>query len=70
MRIKDFNDEPHFPERIKLISNEIIMNMMFKTNDERKRRRCDKIIHKATIIPAGIHQNNKKIMLQFNQKCM
>ena len=32
-RIKDFNDEPHFPERIKLISSKIQINTLFKNND-------------------------------------
>ena len=36
------------------------MNALFKTNDERKRRRYDNSIHKAMIIPVDINQTNKK----------
>ena len=35
LRIKDFNDEQHFPERIKLISIKIQMNNLFKTNNKK-----------------------------------
>ena len=67
-RIKDFNDEPHFPERIKLVSGQIKINMLFKTNDEIKISRCDQSIHKAMIIPVDIHQTNKKFSVTFNPK--
>ena len=30
-------------EKVKLLSCQIQMNMLFKNNDERKRRGCDKI---------------------------
>ena len=33
--------------------------MLFKTEDERKRRRCDRKIHKATRIHVEIHEINK-----------
>ena len=47
------------------------MNTLFKTNDEIKRRRCDKIIHKAMRITVDIHQTNKKfsITVQSNNAC-
>ena len=44
------------------------MNMLFKTKDEIKRRRCDINIHKDMIIPVDIHETNKNSLLQFNQK--
>ena len=34
LRIKDFNDEPHDPGKIKLIPGRIQINKLFKTNDE------------------------------------
>ena len=37
------------------------MNKLLKTYDERKRRRCDKIIQKDTIIPVEIHQTKKNL---------
>ena len=66
--IKDFNDEPHFPNLKKLTSSRIKMNMLFKTKDEIKRRICDGNIHKAMRIPVDIHERNKSSLLQFNQK--
>ena len=33
LRIKDFNGEPHFPKRIKLISSQIQTNTLFKDNN-------------------------------------
>ena len=66
--IKDFNDEPHFPERIKLISSQIEMNKLFKTNYERKIRRCDKSIHKAKIIIFHIHKDNKQLSVTVQPK--
>ena len=59
LRIKVFNDEPYFPEIIKLILSQIQMNTLFKTNDERKIMICYKSIHKAMIITADTHQTNK-----------
>ena len=44
------------------------MNTLFKTNNERKIRICDKSIHMAMRIPVDIHQTNKSYLLQFNQK--
>ena len=67
-RIKYFNDEPRFPERIESISSEIKMNTVFRTIDERKRRRCDKIINKAIKIPVYIRQTNKKVYATFQPK--
>ena len=59
LRIKVFNDEPYFRERIKLILSQIQMNTLFKTNVEIKRRTCDKIIHKAMRTPVDTYQKNK-----------
>ena len=33
LRIKDFNDEPHFTERIKLISSKTQINTFLKTDN-------------------------------------
>ena len=44
--------------------------MLFKTRDEIKRSRCDRIIHKDMSIPADIHETNKNSLLQLNQKCI
>ena len=44
------------------------MNILFKTNDEIKRSRCDKSIHKAMIINGNTHKTNKSPLLQFNRK--
>ena len=35
------------------------MNLLFKTKDEIKRRRCDRKIHKAVRVPVVIHHRNK-----------
>ena len=67
-RIKDFNDEPHSPQIIKLVSSQININSLFNTNYERKIRKCDKRIHKDMIITVEINQTNKSYLLQFNQK--
>ena len=47
------------------------MNLLFKTNDERKRRICDRNIHKAMIIPVEIHEINKEftVTIQPKQSC-
>ena len=68
LSIKNFNDEPHFSNKKQLLSSQIQMNMLFKTKDEIKIRRCDRNIHKAMIIPVDIHETNKKLLLQFNQR--
>ena len=60
MRIKDFNDEPHFTERTTLISSQIQLNMFLTTYEKRKIRRRNKIIRKAMVISVDIHQMNKK----------
>ena len=52
MRIKNFNDEPISPKRIK-------MNKLLKDNGERKKRKYDKSIHKDMRIPVEIHKSNK-----------
>ena len=71
MRIKDFNDEPHFLEIIKLIPSRSQINTLFDTNYERKRRICDRIIHKAMRITVDIHQTNKKLSVTVQpKKCM
>ena len=67
-RIKDFNDKPHFPKRIKLVSSKIEMNSLFKTNYERKRSICDKSINKAMRIPVDSHQTNKRLYVTVQQK--
>ena len=41
------------------------MNTLFKNNDERKIRRCDRNIKNAMQIPIDIYQNK---LLQFNPK--
>ena len=41
LRIKYFNDEPYFPNKKQLISCQIKMNRLFKTEAVRKRRRCN-----------------------------
>ena len=46
LSIRGLNDEPHFPEKIILISSQIQINTLFKTNDGRKIRICDRIIHR------------------------
>ena len=38
------------------------MNILFKSNDVRKIKRCDRKIHKAMIIPVDIHERNKKFI--------
>ena len=48
------------PPKIKLISSKTQINILFKTNDKIKIGRCDKCIHKYTIIPVDIHQTNKR----------
>ena len=44
------------------------MNTLFKTNDERKRRRCDKSIHKVMRNPVEIHKTKKKFSVTFQTK--
>ena len=44
------------------------MNKLFKTSDEKKRRRCDKSIHKDMRIPGDIHQTNKKFAVTVQPK--
>ena len=44
------------------------MNMLFETNDEIKRSRCDKIIHKDMIVNVDIFETNKSYLLQFYPK--
>ena len=44
------------------------MNMLFNTNDERKRSGCGKIIHKAVRIPVDIHQTNHKFSVTVKPK--
>ena len=44
------------------------MNMLFITKYEIKRRRCDINIHKDMIIPAGIHETNKKFTVTVQPK--
>ena len=44
------------------------MNTLFRTNDERNIRICDKSIHKAMIIPIDIYQTNKKLSVTVQPK--
>ena len=44
------------------------MNILSKNNDEIKRSRCDRSIHKAMIIPVDIHQTNKKFSVTVQPK--
>ena len=44
------------------------MNTLFYNNNELKRRRCDRNIHKAMQIPVDIYQKIKIYLLQFNNK--
>ena len=71
LSIKYFNYESNPPPKIKSIPSWIQLNMLFKTNDERKRRICDKIIHKATRITVKIHQTNKEfcVVVQLKNAC-
>ena len=59
MRIRDSRDEPHFPEKEKLLSSQIQTNTLFKNNKEIKTRIFDRNIHKAIQIPVNIYQTNK-----------
>ena len=68
MRIKDFNDEPHSTAKIKLLSSRKHMNTLFKTNDEIKRRRCYRSIHKDMRITFDIHQKNKRFYVTVQPK--
>ena len=63
--------EPYFPAKIKVLSIQIQMNTLFHNNDERKRRVCDRNIHKAMKIPVKICQTNKKVFCYSStKKCM
>ena len=44
------------------------MNVLFKTKGVIKRRRYDRKIHKAMIIPVGIHYRNKKFTITVQPK--
>ena len=44
------------------------MNILFKTKDEIKRRRCDRNIHKAMIIPVEICETNKRFTVTVQPK--
>ena len=68
LKIKDFNDEPHFSYILKLISSQIQINKLLKTNYEWKRSIFDISIHKAMRIPVDVHKKMKSSLLQFNQK--
>ena len=47
LRIKDFNDEPHFPNKKYKKSSRIEMIMLYKNRGVTKIRRCATKIHKA-----------------------
>ena len=47
LRIRYCRNEPHFPAKRKSLSFQIQLNMLFKSNDERKRGKYDRIIHKS-----------------------
>ena len=44
------------------------MDTLFRANDERKRSKRDKVIHKAMIIIFDIHQENKEFYVTVQQK--
>ena len=44
------------------------MNMLFRTNDEIKRRICYRIIHKAIRTNVDIHKTNKKFSVTVEPK--
>ena len=44
------------------------MNILFKNNDEIKRGRCYRNIHKAIQIPVYIYKTNKKFFVTVKQK--
>ena len=69
--IMDSRDKTHFLAKTKLLSSQIQINMLVKNNDERKRRRCDRNIHKHMGIPVGIYQTNEKLFVtvQPNNEC-
>ena len=46
------------------------MNMLFNTKDVIKRRRRDRKIYKAMIIPVGIHEINKFHCYSSTKECM
>ena len=52
----------------KVISSQIKMNILFKTKDVRKRKLCDRKIHKAMRIPIDIHETNKKFTVTVQPK--
>ena len=58
LRIKYFDNETHFPGKIKLISSLIQINALFKNDDKIKVRGCNKIIHRDMRIPVDINQTN------------
>ena len=58
----------HSPPSLLARSARIIMNKSFKNNDERKRKICDKSIHKGMRIPVDIHHNNKKFSVTVQPK--
>ena len=68
--IKDINDEPKFPKIIKSISIQIQMSVLFKTNNESKRSRCDISINHVMIITVDIHKTKKVLCYSLTKSCM
>ena len=68
MRIRDSRDEPHYPEKGKLLQCQIQMNSLFKNNGKIIRRRRDRNIHKAMQVPVDINQTNKKTICYSSTK--
>ena len=44
------------------------MNILFKIKYVRKRRRCDRKIHKAVRVPVDVHERNKKFTVTVQPK--
>ena len=54
LRKKGFNDEQHFPKRIKFITSQVKMNTFLKADYKSNIRRCEISIHQAMIISVGV----------------
>ena len=68
MRIRDSRDEPKIPAKIKLSLGQIKSNTLFSDTNGRKRRRCDKNIHKAMIITVNINRRTKHLFVTVQGK--
>ena len=56
LRVRDYRDELHFPAKIKSLSSQIQINILFKNNDEINIMMCDRNIHKAMTILVNIYK--------------